>query len=342
MKAYVYEEANKAVLKDVPIPQLGPQEVLVKVRAIGVCHTDLMVLTGVNIVPVPFPFIGGHEWAGEVVETGSEVKFYKPGDRVVGEGNSGCGVCKVCQEGVQDYCALDPVQRGINTDGSMAEYYKLPQNLLHRIPDSMGWKTASLIEPFTVGYNGVMGIGSCNGSDTVVVQGGGPIGLCALIVAKKMGARVILLDPNKYKHDLAKSYGCDYCFNPRAEDVVKAVYDLTDGYGADLVIDASGNAEAMKQSIDLVRNLGRVSYIGVSVGVEVPFEIGRIQMKGLRVQGFLGSPHIWGKAIDFIENTGLDLTPLSTHQFPFENVSDAYEMARTKGKGVIKVTIEMK
>jgi L-iditol 2-dehydrogenase len=342
MKAYVYESANNAVLKDVAIPVIDDDEVLVKVHAVGICHTDLMVLTGINIVPVPFPFIGGHEWAGEIIAAGKKAATFKVGDHVVGEGNSGCGSCKICQDGHEDYCAVAPIQRGINTDGSFAEYYKLPARLLHKIPDGMDWITASLIEPFSVAYNGIYGIGGCDSGDTVVVAGGGSIGLCAVAAAKAMGARVILSEPLEYRRVFGKEYGADYVFDPANGDVVRFVKELTDGFGADLVLEASGNAGSMKQAVDIVRNNGRVSYIGVNVGQDIPFEIGKIQMGGIRVQGFLGSPGVWGRVIDFLEQGHLNIRPLSTRQFPLAEIDSAFAFARdVRNNGLVKVTITL-
>jgi L-iditol 2-dehydrogenase len=340
MKAWYYESANNAVLKDLPIPEISDGEVLVKVKAIGICHTDLMVLSGINIVPVPFPFIGGHEWAGEVVEIGKDVVTVKPGDRVVGEGNSGCGSCLICKEGHEDYCMVAPVQRGINTDGSFAEYYRIIPRLLYKIPDSMDWITASLIEPFTVAYNGIARNGGCDPSDVVVIQGGGGIGLSAVAVAKAMGACVILSNRGAYRREMGLRLGADIVVDPSSEDLQQIILDRTDGFGADLVVETTGNMEATKQAFDLVRNNGRISCLGANVGTEIPFEIGKIMMKGLRVQGLLGSAGIWGKAIKFIEQSKLDLKMLSTHTFPLTEAEAAFKFAsNTRDNDFVKVTL---
>ncbi|MDR2296554.1 MAG: alcohol dehydrogenase catalytic domain-containing protein [Clostridiales Family XIII bacterium] len=342
MKAYVYESANRAALRDVPHPKTDDDEALIRVRAVGICHTDLMVLSGVNIVPVPFPFIGGHEWTGEIVRVGAKVKAFKPGDRVVGEGNSGCGSCKICRDGYADYCAVEPVQRGINTDGSFAEYYKLPARLLHKIPDSMDWITASMIEPFSVAYNGIHAVGGCDAGDTVFIAGGGSIGLCAAVAAKAMGARVMLSEPQARRRAVAKAFGVDCAFDPTTEDIVQGVKSLTGDFGADLVIEASGNADSMKQALDIARNNGRVSYIGVNVGEAIPVEIGKIQMRGLLVRGMLGSPAVWGRVVDFLGQSKPDIARLSTHRFPLTEIDKAFALARNiKDSEAIKITVIM-
>ncbi len=342
MKAYVFESTNNAILKDIPIPNISENEVLVKIKACGICHTDIMVLSGINIVPVPFPFTGGHEWAGEIVEIGKNVNTLKPGDKVVGESNSGCGVCRVCQEGIQDYCTVAPVQRGINTNGAMAEYFSTMPWLLHKYPEDLDWKTASLIEPFTIAYNGIYSMGGCDAGDIVIVQGGGSIGLSAVAVAKAMGAKVVLSEPQAYRREMAKAIGADLVFDPVNEDLKDKIFNLTEGYGADLVVEASGNLESMKQSVDIARNLGRISYIGVNVGQEISMEIGKIQMKGLKIQGFLGAPKIWHRAITFLEQSKIDIAMLSTHQFPLEKADEAFKFAKNiQDNKCIKVTITM-
>jgi len=341
MKAYYYKSANNAAIEEMPIPQITDDEVLVKIKAAGICHTDLSVLAGINIVPVPFPFIGGHEWSGEIVEAGKNVAAFRVGDRVVGECNSGCGSCLPCQEGHEDYCMVAPVQRGINTDGAFCEYYRIIPRLIHKIPDSMDWVSASLLEPFTVAYSGIYGIGRCDAGDTVVVQGGGAIGLGAVAVASHMGARVILSDSHAHRRDMAVKLGAYRTIDRKNEDVCKIVSELTDGFGADLVVEAAGNAASMKQSLGLVRNNGRIAFLGMDPGVEIPVEIGLFMMKGIRAQGSLGSPGIWDRAIKFIDRAGIDLKMLSSKQFPFTEAGRAFEYTGDRNNEFVKVTLLM-
>ena len=340
MKAWYYESANNAVIKEMPIPKIKDGEVLIKIKAVGICHTDLNILSGNNIIPVPFPFIGGHEWAGEVAEVGSDVITVKPGDRVVGECNSGCGSCLICKEGHEDYCMVAPVQRGINTDGSFCEYYRIIPRLLHKIPDSMDFITASLIEPFTVGYNGIVGNGGCDGGDFVVVLGGGAIGLGAVIAAKSMGAKVVLANRGAFRREFGRRYGADLCVDPSSEDLLKIVKDMSGGFGADLVVEATGNVGSMKQAFDIVRNNGRISFLGGNPEEETPFAIGRLMMGGIRAQGLLGSPGIWDRAIKLIDQNKIDLRPLSTHQFPLSEAAAAFDMVKNpKSADFVKVTL---
>jgi len=327
MKAYVFEEKDKAVFKEIDIPAISDQEILVKVKANGICHSDYELLEGRYIIPFSYPIIPGHEWSGEIVETGKDVSTFKKGDRVVGECVIGCGVCKVCQEGNFTYCPTSD-HFGFTIDGAVAEYLVAKPEWLHKFPDNVDWKTASMIEPFSVAYNGINGIGGCDASETVVVIGGGTIGLCAAACAKAMGARVITIEPHAYRRDIAKKLNVDYVIDPMKEDAEAVIKKLTGGFGADLVVEASGSSPGLKSSLDLVKNGGRVSYIGINIGNEIPVELGKIQIRGITAKGFIGSPYVWDKVVAFLSQSQLDLSPISTHQFPLMEAEKAYNFAR--------------
>lgn len=339
MKAYVFEEKDKAVFKDIPIPAISDQEVLVKVKANGICHSDYELLEGRYIVPFTYPIIPGHEWSGEVAKVGRDVKNFKPGDRVVGECVIGCGACKVCQEGKFTYCPTAD-HFGFTIDGAVAEYLVARPEWLHKLQDNVDWITGSMIEPFSVAYFGIDGMGGCDASDTVVVLGGGTIGLCATACAKAMGARVINIEPLEYRREIAKRLNADYVLDPTAEDTIKAVKQLTDGYGADLVVEASGNAAALKSTLDYAKNSGRVSFVGINIGNEIPVELGKFQSKGITATGFIGSPYVWDKVVAFLSQSKLDISPISTHQFPLMKAEEAYAFARDiKANNLVKVTL---
>ena len=343
MKAYVFEQANKAVLKDIPMHQMGDDEVLIKVKACGICHSDYELLEGRYIVPFTFPAVPGHEWSGQVEKVGAKVTAFAPGDRVIGECVIGCGSCKVCQEGQFTYCpTADHFGFTLGLDGAMSEYVVCKPAWLHKLPDNIDWKTASMIEPFSVSYNGINGIGGCDASDTVVIIGGGTIGLGAVAAAKAMGARVVLVEPMAYRRKIAQQLKTDYAFNPVEQDAVALVRQLTDGYGADLVVECSGSSAGLKSALDYVKNGGRVSFVGINIGNEIPVELGKIQSKGITAKGFVGSPYVWDKCLTFLSQSGCDISPISTHQFPFSQVDEAYQFARDIVKNeLVKVTVIM-
>jgi L-iditol 2-dehydrogenase len=222
----------------------------------------------------------------------------------------------------------------------MAEYLTARPEWLHKFADDIDFKTASMIEPFSVAYNGIHGIGGCDASDTIVVLGGGTIGLCAVAAAKAMGAKVILIEPQEYRRKIGLTLKADYAFCPVSEDAVKKVKELTGGYGADLVVEAAGSSAALKSTFDLVKNGGRISFVGISIGNEISVELGKIQIKGITAKGFIGSPYVWDKAIAFLSTSKLDLSPISTHQFPLADAEKAYDFARDfVSNELVKVTL---
>ncbi len=338
MKALVISGVNDYGLKSIPTPEISSQEVLVEMKASGICHSDYELISGQYIIPFEYPIIPGHEWVGELVKVGNEVKGFKVGDRVTGECAIGCEICSVCQSGQFTYCPSAD-HFGFTIDGSNAEYFKAKPEWLHKIPDGVDYLSASLIEPFSVGYNGIHGAGGVDASDFVVVQGGGPIGLCTAAAAKAMGAKVALLEPLKYRREIANTLGVDYAIDPITGDAEEAIKQLTKGYGADLVVEASGHSAALKQSLDLVKNSGMVSYIGINIGNEIPVELGKIQIKGITAKGMVGSPYVWDKVINFLIESQLDLSPIITHRFPLGEAEDAFKFANNPDNKAIKVTI---
>src|SRR3990172_9031517 len=178
MKALVYSGPNQPEVRDVATPAIGPDDVLIRSHVVGICHSDFEVLEGRYIIPFSYPITPGHEWAGEVAEVGSAVSGFRPGDRVVGE------------------CVVGPGGRdhfGFNISGAAAELFKVKAEWLHRIPESLSYAQAALVEPFSVAYNAVTCVGGVDPSDTVAVLGGGPIGLLSLLAAAANSAPVLVI-----------------------------------------------------------------------------------------------------------------------------------------------------
>ena len=226
MKALVINRPGELQVKELPAPAIAPDEVLVRMRAVGICHSDYELYGGKYIIPVDYPVTPGHEWSGEVVEAGKAVRGIESGDRVVGE------------------CVIESGEKvdhfGFSIDGAYSQLFKARPEWLHKLPNGVSFETGALVEPFTCGYYAVDANGRTNGSETVVVSGGGNIGLCAAAAARGMGARVILIDPLPLRRAAAGKIGVDVTVDPSAGDAVAKVLELTDGKGADLVIEASG------------------------------------------------------------------------------------------------------
>src|SRR5438552_23497 len=192
MKALVFQAPHNAVVTDIEEPQIGPDEVLVKSRAVGICHSDFELYEGRYIIPVSYPVVPGHEWCGEVVEVGAAVAGFRPGDRVVGE------------------CVVGPGGRdhfGFSIDGADAELFKARGEWLHRLPDELSYTQGALVEPFSVAYNATVCADGIDPSDAVAVLGGGPIGLLCALASAATNAAVTLVEPQAARRAKALELG---------------------------------------------------------------------------------------------------------------------------------------
>ena len=322
MKALVFETPDKPVIVDQPMPTIKDTEVLVRTRTVGICHSDYELLAGRYIIPISYPVTPGHEWCGEIVEVGKAVKNFKVGDRVVGE------------------CVVRTPERlhhfGFSLNGADREFFNVNPDWLHKRPDGVDDMRGALIEPFTCGFYAVLRSGGTNASETVVVSGGGTIGLVSAAAAIGMGARVIVVDPIARRREVALKLGATDAIEP--SDGAERIKDLTNGKGADLVIEASGHDASLAASFDYAGQDGRVSMVGINIGRMVPVNIGQIQMKNLTVRGCIGSPGVWPAAIRFLERTGIDLSPIQTHKFQLTDAVEAFKLGQD-AKACIKVTL---
>ena len=325
MKALIFDEPRKPVVTRVETPSITDNEVMIRSRRVGICHSDYELLAGQYIIPISYPVTPGHEWVGEVVEVGKNVGGLKRGDRVVGE------------------CVIQTPERihhfGFSMDGADREFFAARPEWLHKLPDAVDDAKGALIEPFTCGYYAVLRSGGTNAAETVVISGGGTIGLVSAAAAIGMGARVIVVDPVPLRRDIARRLGADATVDSSAGDPIGAVRELTKG-GADLVIEASGHASSLASVFDYARLEGRVSMVGINIGQKFPVELGKIQIKNLTVRGCIGSPGVWPAAIRFLERTGIDLSPIQTHSFRLDDALTALELGKNPREAV-KVTLEI-
>ena len=324
MKALVFEAPNEAAVLERETPRIGPDDVLVRSRAVGICHSDFELLEGRYIIPVRYPVVPGHEWSGEVVEVGSAVEGLRPGDAVVGE------------------CVVGPGGRdhfGFSIDGADAEYFKARAEWLHRLPEGTSHTMGALVEPFSVAYNAVLSAGGVDASDTVAVLGGGPIGLLTVIAALAGNARVVLVEPQAQRRERALLLGAHAALGPGAADFADAVGELTQGRGFDVVIEAAGAPRAMAAALEMAGHQARIVFVGIDVGSRAQAPLGLIQSKALRIRGVIGSPGIWPKTIRLLASGVVDPTPVVTATFPLGSALDALEAARDTAANV-KVHIQ--
>jgi L-iditol 2-dehydrogenase len=317
MKAVVFRAPGRLAVAELERPEAGPDEVLVRSRAVGICHSDFEVLDGHYILPVSFPVIPGHEWAGEVAEVGRDVRGLRPGDRVVGE-------CVIAED--QHF--------GLTGDGAAAEYFRVSPAWLHRLPDELSWSQGALVEPFSVAYNATRAAGGLDAGDTAVVLGAGPIGQCCVAAVAGTGARTLVVDPVPQRRAVAAGLGAAAGLDPAAGDLAARVRELTGGRGADVVMEASGNPAAMAAALEVAAHGARVVYIGIDTVATATAPMGMIQSKALTIRGIIGSPRVWPAALRFLARTGIDLSPIVTATFPLAQGADAYAAARRTGEHI--------
>jgi L-iditol 2-dehydrogenase len=323
MKALVFEEPRQAVVSDLDTPAIAADEVLVRSRNVGICHSDFELYEGRYIIPVSYPIIPGHEWAGEVAEVGAAVTTLQPGDRVVGE-------C-VVNNGDDHF--------GFSISGANAEYFVAKASWLHRIPEELSFAQGAFVEPFSVAYSATVAAGGIDASDEVAVIGGGPIGLLCAMAAATMGASVTLVEPQAHRRALGLEIGATRALDPSASPLAQQASEVTGGRGFDVVIEAAGVPAAMASALPIAGLGARLVFVGIDVGGTTPVEIGLVQSKALQVRGIIGSAGLWPRTIRFMATSGVDPTPLLTATFPLHDAPAALEAARDTSRNV-KVQIE--
>ena len=323
MKALVFEEPRRAAVRDLDVPSIAADEVLVRSRNVGICHSDFELYEGRYIIPVSYPIVPGHEWSGEVAEAGRGVTALSVGDRVVGE-------C-VVNNGDDHF--------GFSISGADAEYFVAKASWLHRIPDELSFVHAAFVEPLSVAYSAAAAADGIDASDEVAVIGGGPIGLLCAMTAATMGGSVTLIEPQAHRRALGLEVGAKRTIDPGAGPLSEQVSEATGGRGFDVVIEAAGFPEAMANAFPIAALGARVVLVGISIGGTTPVEIGLVQSKALQVRGIIGSAGLWPRTIRFMATSGIDPTPLLTATFPLHDAHAALEAARDTSRNV-KVQIE--
>lgn len=324
MKALVKTQKGDGHIevRDMPMPELPADDwVLIKVQAAGVCGTDLHIWH--DQFPYWPPVILGHEFAGEIVETGSKVARFKAGDRVVAEPHTlACGSCDLCREGKIQLCASKR-SPGWGIHGGFAEYVVMPEVLLHHIPDGMDFDIAALTEPMAITVHHVTERCGIACQDFVVVTGAGPIGILAAFVAKSVGARQVVITGmaacEKVRFGAAQMLGADVAINVEKEDPVERVMDLTHGKGADVVIETSGAGQGIAQSIAMLKKCGKLCAIGLGAPTSnIPWSTA--VQKSLDIACCMSSGYsAWDKALSLMNNTNKDLGCVLTHRAPLED-----------------------
>jgi 2-desacetyl-2-hydroxyethyl bacteriochlorophyllide A dehydrogenase len=313
-----------------PEPELkNDTDVILRVRAVGICGTDVHIFKGHdigNLPHLPIPFVLGHEFAGEISKLGKGVKNYKLGDRVCAEIALSCGECYYCKNNEPLYC-VSVREIGVDLDGAYTEYVAVPARNLHLIPDSMTFEEGALVEPLSSAMHPFerlsLGIG-----DTIAIVGAGPIGLLAVGVAKSLGfGKIIVAGRHRNRLELAQYMGADHVVDIDDEDPIKKVRNLTRGeMGADVVLEAAGNPIALGQSLEMCRKDGQVCFAGATVE---PATINSLLIVGKALRVFGSFDYTWltfERSIEMIASKKIDPKKIVTHRFPLEDVNKAFDV----------------
>ncbi|MDR1731141.1 MAG: alcohol dehydrogenase catalytic domain-containing protein [Synergistaceae bacterium] len=319
MKKVVLEETGKIFIGQEPEPKRKPGEALIKLRALGICGSDVNSYKGINRL-IKLPLIPGHEAAGEVVETDGAPGTPAVGERVILDPYLYCGECISCKKGRTNCCAKLKVL-GVQTDGAMREYVTHPTRLLHRIPDNLPWEHIPLAEPLTISLH-VLHRAQVGRGDNVVIYGAGTIGVLAALGAKIYGARPILLDVLDKRLEKARQLGISDVVNSGGEDPLQAVAKLTDGVMADVVIEASGAGPAVSQVVHMAAYTGRVVLVGWPKSA-VELDTSLITHRELTVYGSRNSAGEFPEAIDLISSGRVDAKSIVTEVIPFDRLPEA-------------------
>ncbi len=328
-------------LRDVPVPPVESGEVLIHVRACGICGSDLRIQDGQH--PCTPPVVIGHEFAGEIAELGAGVSTWAVGDRVVSEQHfKACGHCRQCLTG-NAFACMSKRAPGYFSDGAFAEFISAPAWLLHRIPDNLNFVEAAFTEPSAVAAHGMLDRTGINPGDVVLILGCGPIGLVAAKMAQTVGASTVIItgiDRDEIARlPKARELCIEHVVNIMKEDLEGLVNRLTHGEGADVVIELSGAVPAISQSFQLARRLGRVGMIGQPPVEEVKIPYRQAMFRALTVSFSYSSKFTsWERALSLFERGAIKPSQFITHVLPLEEWSRGFNLSRS-GEAV-KVVLE--
>jgi threonine 3-dehydrogenase len=329
MKALVKAKREPGLwLEDVPEPECGPNDVVIKVKKTGVCGTDLHIFKWDEWAQrtIPVPMHVGHECCGVIHAVGSQVSGYEVGERVSAEGHITCGYCRNCRAGKRHLCR-NTKGLGVNRPGCFAEYVAVPASNVFRLPADIPDDIAAFLDPLGNAVHTALSF-DLVGED-VLITGAGPIGIMAAAVARHVGARyVVITDVNDYRLSLAKKMGVTYAVNTRDQSLTEVMKELGMTEGFDVGLEMSGHPDAFTQLLEVINYGGRVALLGIP---EAPIAIdwNRVIFKGLVLKGIYGREmfETWYKMSSLLQ-AGMNVSHVLTHRFSPEQFQDAFEVMR--------------
>lgn len=343
MKAVRIHGPNDVKVEEIADPEVGPEDVLIKVKAVGICGTDQELADGsmfyITEGLCQLPMTPGHEWSGEVIALGSNVTEFEIGDRVTGECSVGCRSCSDCLAGNYHQCQFRTETGVLNRDGGFAEMIAFPKYFLHKCND-MAFDEATFVEPTGIALAATKLCGVCP-NDYVAVMGPGPIGLFAVQTAKAYGAKkVILFGTKEERLAVGRQLGADDTINIKTDDIVEKVKEITNGHMIDVVIEAAGTPMVWEDISAIIAPMGRIGMTGLFGGKSVPVNMDQVVINNIKIFGSLGAPNLWKEVISLFERAMIDAKPLITHRLPLDDFIEGTKISKERRDGAIKVVIE--
>ena len=337
MKAAIFEGSNKPLkIEEIKKPQIGKNDILVKIAACGICHTDLHYLDHGVATYKPPPLILGHEPSGHVAEVGSDVKTFKEGDKVLIPAVLTCGVCDFCRTGRENICQ-NMVMLGNHINGAYAEYIQVPAKDICILPDEIPLQEGSIIaDAISTPFHAVKNRAQVKPGDTVVVIGCGGIGINIVQVAAAVGGSVIAVDVLDKKLEWAKKLGATATINPtKIERLDKEIKKMTGG-GADIAIEAIGRPDTIQEAFGTLRKGGRLVVVGFA-SQNINISAGKIMFFEMEIIGSLGCrPVDYPKIIELVRLGKIKVAELVTNRFPLDKINDAFDLLRSGDENVIR------
>jgi len=322
-------------IDEVDRPTIGHNDLLIKISKTAICGTDIHIYEWDHWSQqnVPVPMVIGHEYAGEVVEIGSEVSGFRVGDRVSGEGHVTCGVCRQCRAGKRHLCR-NTRGIGVSLPGCFAEYLRLPAFNAFPLPDSISDDAGAILDPFGNAVHTALSF-DLVGED-VLITGAGPIGIMAVAIVRHAGARhIVITDINDYRLDLANKMGATRAINVQRDSIRTTMEGLGMIEGFDVGLEMSGNEQALDDMLDTMIHGGHIGLLGI-LPENMQLDLNRIIFKGLFVKGIYGREmfETWYKMSAMLQS-GLDLSPVITHHYPVDQYQEAFEVMRSGQSGKV-------
>lgn len=344
MKAALLYKPKKIKVEEIPEPMIeNPDDVLVKVKFVGICGSDVhyYVDCAIGGTVMTEPLIIGHEPAGVVAEVGSEVKSFKPGDRVAIDPAIHCGECEHCLEGNPNICRNIRFFGTPPQQGAFRERLVHPEHLLFKLPPKVSTVGGAVLEVYGVAIHSVDLTRLKPGYDVAVI-GGGPIGLATAQIAKLSGAlRIFLSEPIAERREMAKKLGVDLTIDPNQSDPVELIMDFTDGRGVDVAFEAAGVPETPQQCVEICKNGGTVALIGIPSDDKIFLKASTSRRKGLTIRMVRRMKNIYPRAIKLAASGQIDPEAMVTHIFPLEKIDEAFDIVHQRRDGVVKAIIEI-